>query len=120
MTSGHQINLSSVWELDDGKAGCRVNLMDSRESDQAVELKRKFNCPTGINGNTSVYLVFENLAHVTHVILNEVELWSTESEGRFGRFEVTGHLLPHNSVLVGCESLKSGTETKVYLELSDC
>ncbi len=90
----HIIRLREPWSV-------------SGDADGRVELRRQFNCPTGLRPGDRVELVVEGLASVSTVLLNGQLVPMTSDAAGTLRCEIQSHLIAHNEVvlrlLVGLE-----------------
>ncbi len=90
----HVIRLREPWNV-------------SGDADGRVELRRRFNGPTGLRPEDRVELVVEGLASEPEVLLNGQLLPMTSDAAGTLRCDIQSHLIPHNEVvlrlLVGLE-----------------
>ena len=105
-----------MWECDDGASIRRIDLTNLETTNQSVKLTRKFNCPTGLT-NESVFLVIQDFSEIARVVINDVDLVPAIASPSDNRFEVTDHLLPHNSISISGDKLHGGLDVKVCLEI---
>jgi hypothetical protein len=91
----HIIRLREPWNV-------------SGDADRRVELRRRFNCPTGLRPEDRVELVVEGLATAPTILLNGQLLPMTSDTANTLRCEIQSHLIAHNEVvlrlLVGLEN----------------
>jgi hypothetical protein len=104
----HIIRLREPWSV-------------SGDANGRLELRRRFNCPTGLRPGDRVELVVEGLASLPTVLLNGHLLPMNSDASGTLRCEIQSHLIAHNDVvlrlLVGLEdttdALRSHLQTNV-------
>lgn len=109
LNSAGRIKLPADWQESFG---------DYRGS---VRYERHFNCPTNLDSDERVYVIFTEIGGTATVTLNETELGSTDGGPGPFEFEIKGLLHPRNLLVVDVEFTALGEPgglwTAVALEI---
>lgn len=125
----HSIRLASPWQRkwESADRWERVKVPDSVDSgEQNVEYRRAFNCPTGLDSETAVWLVVKDwIGEILEVRVNGHRMVAREAGQavpRPIRVAVERQLEPHNTIDITLASVDGegvGMVGPVHLELVD-
>jgi hypothetical protein len=98
MTAPHVIRLRAPWDCQPLERGAL-----SAEAAPGVRCSRRFNAPSNLDAEERVWLLCDAVEHRARFTINGHSLGMVEGPQAQPRLDITGHLQPHNQLVVEIE-----------------